>query len=286
MGSVVSTAAGLLAVLTVAGGTAVAGAAGVAQAQAARVAEAAAESVAQNGCYTQATEQAIRDALAKSGIDPARTAVTATTARQPYGGLVRVRVEYARDFRLIGSRPLRWYAAADIEDVTTQAPVLPAGACRAPGFAPAQGKSGLEFADEDSGQAAGGAAGNGDPHRDGGSQENGGGAGAGSPPPTGTGSGSGNGGAAAADPPKTSIGRGAGGQVDGRRSGAYVYDADKDCWRHSPEPGRMYAAVMPPGTVCGTSGSSGSGGGTTLPKQVNGRDSPQYALPPTLKGRR
>lgn len=139
--------AALIATLVTLGGGASAGSIGLTNAQVQQAAKAAAESVAQNGCYTSATENAVRAALERAGMDPAMVALSTSATKQGYGQAVDVRMEYVREFRILGRQsPWVWRAAATAPDVSTNVAPIQNAPCKSPVFAAATGRSGLEAA--------------------------------------------------------------------------------------------------------------------------------------------
>lgn len=139
--------AGLLAVLITIGGGSTTASIGRTAIQTQQVAQTAAESIAQNGCYTTSTEAVLQSALQKAGMDPAKVALSATTTKQGYGQAVDVRVEYVREFNLLGwETPWVWRAAAESPDVSTNVAPVQNQPCKAPIFAATTGQSGFESA--------------------------------------------------------------------------------------------------------------------------------------------
>lgn len=146
--------AGLLALLIVGGSGAAAFSFAQTNAQVHTVARAAAESIAQNGCYTAGTETVIQSALQRAGMDPARLAVSATATQQSYGKAVDVRLEYARQLRVLGwQTPWTWRAAAEASDVSTHVVPVQNAPCVQPSFPYATGRSGLEGTGTESGES-------------------------------------------------------------------------------------------------------------------------------------
>lgn len=131
------------------GGGAAAGSIALTNAQVQQTAKAVAESVAQNGCYTSSTETVVQAALERAGMDPAKVALSATTTKQGYGQAVDVRVEYVREFEVLGwQTPWVWRAAATAPDLSTNVIPVQNQPCKMPIFTAATGNSGLETANE------------------------------------------------------------------------------------------------------------------------------------------